>query len=258
MSVWATNRRLMYISGVVAFFAVTIGVPAYFILKKPPTCFDGKLNQDERGVDCGGVCTLVCKQDVSPLAVLWSRTFFVSGSVYNSVAYIENPNVNAVALNVPYVFRVFDEQNILITERTGTTNIMDNGTVPIFEGAIDMGWRKPARTFFEFTKKPVWIKKPAKMPHVTVVARSIQNANTSPRLEAQLYNDEVYDVRTVEVVATIFDEKDNALAVSRTVVPLLSGQESKNLIFTWPRPFEGTSSRIEVIARSSPQKSLTP
>lgn len=247
----------MYLSGIAAFFAVTIGVPAYFIVKKPPTCFDGKLNQDERGVDCGGVCSLVCRQDTAPLAVLWSRTFFVSGSVYNSVAYVENPNANAIALNVPYVFRVFDEQNILITERTGRTNIMDNGIVPVFEGAIDMGWRKPARTFFEFTQQPVWVKKPT-LPHLTVSTRSIQNTDTTPRLEAQIYNDEVYDVRTIEVVATIFDEKENAIAASRTIVPLLSGQDSKSLIFTWPRPFEGTSSRIEVIARSSPQKNLTP
>lgn len=247
----------MYISGVVAFFAVSIGVPAYFILKKPPTCFDGKLNQDERGIDCGGVCALVCKQDVAPISVLWSRTFYVSGSVYNSVAYIENPNASAVAYNVPYVFRVFDEQNILITERTGKTDIMDNGIVPIFEGAIDMGWRKPVRTFFEFTKQPVWVKKP-KLPRVVTSTRAIQNADTAPRLEAEIRNEEVYEIRNIEVVATIFDEKENAIAVSRTIVAFLAGQDTKQLFFTWPKPFEGAASRIEVIARTPTPKSPTP
>lgn len=257
MSVWATNRRVMYISGVVAFFVVTIGVPAYFILKKPPTCFDGKLNQNERGIDCGGVCSLVCKQDTAPLSVLWSRTFSVSGAVHNSVAYVENPNADAIALNVPYVFRVFDEQNILITERRGTTDIMDNGIVPIFEGAIDMGWRKPARTFFEFTKQPVWVKKP-KMPRLVTSTRALQNVDTAPYLEAEIRNEEVYEVRNLEVVATIFDEKENAIAVSRTIVPILAGQDSKKLTFTWPKPLSGKSSRIEVIARTPPQKNLNP
>lgn len=257
MSVWATNRKLMYLSGVAGFFAVVVGIPLYFILDKPPTCFDGKLNQNERGVDCGGACMLVCRQDSSPVSVLWSRTFQVSNSVFNSVAYIENPNADAIAFNIPYVFRVFDGQNILITERTGVTNIIDNGIVPIFEGAIDMGWRKPVRTFFEFTREPVWIKKP-KLPRLVTSTRDIQNADTAPRLEAEINNMEVYEVRNIEVVATIFDAKENAIAVSRTIVPILAGQSSKKLIFTWPRPFEQTASRIEVIARTPSPKKLGP
>lgn len=243
----------MYISGVVAFLAIVIGVPTYFILKKPPTCFDRKMNQDERGVDCGGVCSLVCTQDTAPLVVLWSRTFHVTEGVYNALAYIENPNATAVAYDVPYIFRVFDEKNVLITERKGVTDITSQGVVPIFEGAIDTGWRVPGRTFFEFTAPIVWVKK-GREPHLVIAAQTLKNVDESPRLEAQLQDIEVYDVKNIEVVATIFDEQENAMAASRTIIPIVYGQSSKPLIFTWPKPFPRASSRIEIIPRVHPEK----
>ena len=82
-----------------------------------PTCFDGKQNQDESGVDCGGVCEKVCSFQAVKPNIIWSRSFKVSEGIYNAIAYIENPNIRAEAFAVPYVFKIFDERNILISEK---------------------------------------------------------------------------------------------------------------------------------------------
>ena len=65
---------------------------------KTPTCFDGVKNQNEKGLDCGGVCTRICSGDISTPIVMWQRVFQVTPGVYSAVAYIQNPNV----LNRPY------------------------------------------------------------------------------------------------------------------------------------------------------------
>ena len=59
------------VGGVVAIIA---GYFVYTVLfKVDPTCFDGKKNQDERGIDCGGVCALVCLADAKTVVPIWSR-----------------------------------------------------------------------------------------------------------------------------------------------------------------------------------------
>ena len=48
---WATRRRtiiLLIILGAIALFIV---LPYWLIHRVPPTCSDGKMNQDERGID---------------------------------------------------------------------------------------------------------------------------------------------------------------------------------------------------------------
>lgn len=94
-SQWVAKRKLFYgIFSIVALVLV-IGVPLFFVLYKTPTCFDGKQNQNEKGIDCGGVCTRLCSSDIANPIVLWQRSFVVTDGVYNAVAYVQNPNVLA-------------------------------------------------------------------------------------------------------------------------------------------------------------------
>ena len=79
---------------------LVVGFIAYRVLYEAPTCSDGVQNGDEEGVDCGGACDRVCSfQAVDPI-VLWERFFEVGPGVYNTVALIENPNVNTIARDV--------------------------------------------------------------------------------------------------------------------------------------------------------------
>ena len=42
------------------------------VISPAPTCFDGKANGLENGIDCGGNCNLMCTDEVKPLIVEWS------------------------------------------------------------------------------------------------------------------------------------------------------------------------------------------
>ena len=246
---WASRRRSAYLS-VVVIVALIIIVPiALSIFNKEPTCSDGKQNGQELGVDCGGICEKFCKIQISDPVLMWSRSFKVADGVYNSVAYIENPNFNSGVLKIPYTFKLFDDRNILIAERKGSTYISPDSVTPIFEGGISTGQRIPVKTIFEFDKFPDWYQSNDERGLLSVKDIILTGEDSSPRIDAVLSNSGVEAIKDIEVVAVAFDSKDNAVAVSSTFVDRLADRSSKNLVFTWPNKFDTKVSRIEMIPR---------
>lgn len=243
---WASRRRFTYTSIVIIFLLLVVGLPSFFFLYEKPTCFDGKQNQDELGIDCGGLCELICESEIIGLKVLWSRDFYVTDGVYNVVAYVENSNFDAIANNVPYTFKIFDSNNILIVERKGKTFISAKGIVPIFEAGLITGERIPARTIFEFRNDPKW-EKINYQTDFSVQNITLKDKDTKPRIEAVLVNNEVDNYSDVPVVVTVFNIEGNAIASSRTVVKFIEGKKSVPIIFTWPTPYSEEISEIDII-----------
>jgi hypothetical protein len=246
---WAMQRRLLYFLGLILLLLIIFAPPIYKRLNKEATCFDNKKNGDETGIDCGGSCLRVCDVDIEDPIVLWTRSFKVTEGIYNSVTMIENSNVDLEASNVSYTFKLFDDRNILVYERKGRTDLLSQKIFPIFEGSIFVGERIPAQTFFEFTNDISWDTKVEETPKVSVRNKTLLNEDTSPRIEAELENGSLIDIRDIEVIALVFDSKNNAITSSRTVVDILEKDSTVNVTFTWPKPFEGKANKIEVIAK---------
>ena len=250
---WRSRRKAMYIGGVVIFFVILLSYPTYQLLKREPTCFDGRKNQDELGVDCGGSCELICANQVSPLSLMWSRSFKVADGTYSSVAFIENPNFNAAILSVPYIFRLYDASNLLIAERRGQTYVSTDGITPIFEPRITTGVRGAVRTTFEFTGGIQWHE--LRDPKIlTLVSQELLNQNTSPRINAVVHNDDVRSLSDIEVVAVVFGLDGNAIGASQTIIPSIGPDSDAPIFFTWPEPFSGQVGRIDIIPRIPPRQ----
>ncbi|MFQ5661902.1 MAG: hypothetical protein ACE5F2_01460 [Candidatus Paceibacteria bacterium] len=208
------------------------------------------MNGDERGIDCGGSCENLCLAQISDPVLLWSRAFKVSEGNYNAVAYIENPNFSAGVSRISYIFKLFDEENLLVAERKGRTFISPNGITPIFEGAIRTGERIPSRAFFEFSGAPQWAELTDERSSLSVSDIVLSDENSSPRVDALLSNDSIEDILDIEAVAVLFGADDNAIAVSSTFINRLSDRTSQNIVFTWPNKFDSSVSRIEIIPRT--------
>ncbi|MCI0619794.1 hypothetical protein L0Y40_02040 [Candidatus Wolfebacteria bacterium] len=234
---WAGRRRALYVSIIsVVVFAFFIWV-GFRIFYTPPTCFDGKRNGVEEGIDCGGECERVCSFQATPPIVLWSRFFQIAPGVYNIVALIENPNVGVEARDVPYVFKLYDANGLLVYERKGQITIPAEHSFVVFESDIIVGERIPQNSFFEFTEVPDWQRREREAPTLRTGELVLSNVSTAPRLTAMLENTMFADVENIAVVAVVFDENGNALATSRTIVDRLGGGERTALIFTWQTPF---------------------
>lgn len=242
---WAFWRRVQYGTGFGVFWLLVFALTYFQFFYNEPTCFDQKKNGAERGVDCGGACTRICAFDVAAPTVKWARSFAVTSGQYNAVAYIENTNKTAAAPVVPYTLRLYDA-NGLIAERTGETILPPDSVYPVFEPRIDTGGRVPSQTFLELGEIETWVPAASGREQFSVNSRTLSGADASPRLRAEIYNNALTPATDVEVVATIFDARGNALTASRTFIDKFEPRSSQTAVFTWPEPIAKTIRSCEV------------
>lgn len=241
---WAAQRQLLYAGGfVVALMLACVGVWFLFFYH-PATCSDGLVNQDELGVDCGGVCPTLC--EAPRVSALWSRAVPVARGVYHAAALVRNPEADAGTTLLPYAFQLFDDKNILIAERRGVMNINPGETVPLFEPNIITGERIPARTFVTFGNA-VWVRMNRTQDPVRITSRELdQNTLT---LTAHLENTTALPVRSIVVTAFLYDSSEVLVAASQTVVPSIPARGIQDIVYTWQEPFSREIVRTDIVAR---------
>ncbi|MBX4198478.1 hypothetical protein KW782_04055 [Candidatus Parcubacteria bacterium] len=244
---WASRRKLIYFSILFALFLIGVGIPAFLVYYEKPTCFDTKRNQDEQGIDCGGVCAKLCRNIELQPVVRWQQVFPVTEGLYTAVAYINNPNLTAESYNVPYVFTLYDSNNTVVTTRKGKAYIPPGKNFAIVEARITARDRIPVRALFEFDQSFSWQRVQNQMPEVTVKNQLLSDAETAPRISAEIENGTFKTIDTVTVAVLVYDTQGNAFAASKTVIDNVPAQSGQQIFFTWPKPFTKQVSRIEII-----------
>ena len=248
---WSTQKQLSYGIVFLLIIIIVIGVPTYFtFFNKPATCFDNRQNQNETGVDCGGVCTKACVADVieNPI-VLWSRAFPIANGKYNLVAYLQNPNIDYVSEPFTYVFSIFDENNVLIGSREGTISAPYDKNFVVFEQAFDAGQRPIGKVTFDITSKITWRKSPSQNTKFSVSSDQIVVIGGTPTLTSTITNKTVDTYTNFYVVAIVYDVDGNAMLVSRTLVDELRSSGKVVTVFTWPYLTNLKYSKIEILPR---------
>lgn len=248
MSVWSAKRKMFYFTGTGLFLLLFIGLPIFLLIYRAPTCFDGKKNQDEVGIDCGGSCHRVCASTVIEPIVWWQRFFQISPGVYNIAARVENPNTDSAVERAKYVFRLYDKANAVIAWREGEIKIPPRQIFYVFEGGLETGERLPVKITFEFSAPLNWIVEKTITP-LSITGQILSKASTTPRLDAVLRNNSDSDVHNVEVVAVIFDADGNAINASKTIVDTVLSDSATPFFFTWRQPFDKEPMRTEIIPK---------
>lgn len=246
MATWASRRKTFYATLFISGAVLLFGIPLFLALYESPTCFDGLQNGRETGVDCGGKCARICPAQFLKPVVTWSRSHKIAEGVYNLGAYVENPNIDASASNIPYIFRVFDAKGIPIIERTGTTYIPPHKNIVVFENGVRTGERIPSRIIFEFTKEIPW-EKTVSGEELLLVADRKLSEDGRPRLEAEIHNTNVDAFSDIDVFAVLYDIDENVVAFSKTKIDRLAPNQKEKVVFTWPLPFSTGVTTIEVI-----------
>lgn len=240
MSSWASRRKSIYLGIALGLVGVLAFIIFWKYWYKAPLCTDGIKNGDETGIDCGGSCSLICESEALPPITRWDpRLFQIAPGIWTTVVYVENPNTDADATYLPYTFTIYDSKNQIIATRTSATILPKHKTVGIFEGPINIPQDKiPRRAVFDLGKNIKWQKNTLVEYDLTVTHSPLLREDTSPRVEATIKNNDIQDVRNVELVAAIFDGQDNVIAASRTFVEKIAKNESREVFFTWPQPFD--------------------
>ena len=244
------RRRLLILLVVLTVVGGAAFAYVWPIINQAPTCTDNTQNGDELGVDCGGSCVNFCSNQINMPTILWSRAFPVTTNVYNAMAYIENKNDAAVQA-MPYEFRMYDVHDILVARASGVATIPPLGRYAIVETGIQTGTASIVRTTFLFAKNsPTWQRVPAEIESLRILTSDLRmnTLGVVPKLTATLTNNSVSKtIVNTTVAAVLYDVNDNAINVSKTVIPRISPNTSIPVFFTWPHLPTDAVTRTELI-----------
>ncbi len=248
MSRWGRRRQLIYLAIFVLIVAAIAGT-AFYRYQPVESCTDGRQNGGETGIDCGGACAQVCKDEIAPLKIVWSRVLPISTGFYAAVARVENPNLEAGVRKLKYTFRLVGADNILVTYRSGTTFVNPGESFIVFEGGINTLNGRPTQAFFTF-ETPDWQKASEELPLVVVDSKTF--INTAPaRLASTINNRSITDLTKVEVTALLSDAAGNALTAGQTYIDNLSRESSQTAFFAWPDKLPLAPTFIDLYPRVS-------
>lgn len=241
---WARKRQLMFITiffGIVGF--IVFGL--YLVYKPIPTCFDGKINQTELGVDCGGTCAKACPSQLIPLTIWWSRVFPINKGIYDAAFLVENQNAHFGVRKIKYTLRIQDKFNVVIAEKTGETFFNPQEKFVIYVPNINTKEQIADRAFLYFEETALWQRIKVVSPTITIGTKNYSNSPQS-RLQSSVYNNSLDTLRGTKFVAVLSDQDGNALAASQTVIDVLLGNETKELNFTWPMSLSANPAIIDI------------
>ena len=251
---WVQRRKTTYVVSILFIFVIVLAIILFSTFNKAPSCSDGTQNQGELGIDCGGPCVNLCRAQFSDPVVIWGPRWskVLSSGMYNFLTYIQNPNIGVGAYNAQYNFKVYDKNNILLYQKTGTTYLPPNNNFVIFEDNISLNDKVPARTEFKFIGNPVWQKIENQESNITAVSKNLTNEDTKPKLFVTMRNSTLNPISDIEEVAILYDINGNAIAFSKTKIDSIDADGTADIVFTWPEPFLGKIVRVDIVSKVLP------
>ena len=252
---WEFKRKLLYALSTII---IICGVTVFFmrgILFPDPTCFDGKHNGFEAGIDCSGECNRMCQQDVTPLSIVWAKAVKSGNEMYDLVALITNSNFNNASREIGYSFDVYDADGVIIKTIAGKTTAPLDGKFPVIIQGVKLT-SPPVTTVATLSDTTHYkVNESPTSPTIKVLTRRYE-AGTIPRVYVTVANTKRIDIRNLPVRVLLFDNDDNVYAVGQTVIPELLKEGIKEIIITWNGPLPLSPTRIGVYPIFNPFEAL--
>jgi hypothetical protein len=244
---WGTKKRNFILTIFFSIIFLLVAFISFVVFYKPPNCFDGKQNGNETGVDCGGDCELLCSEQTLDPMVHWVRYFKIAEGYYSVLAYVENQNFNAGITNIPYLFKIYDDKNVILSERNGYITLNPREIMPISETNLHTGELDATRVSFEFLEDFIWKKMEKRETVLIIKDEKLQFDGEVEKITAAAINSSLDDIKKVIFVVIVYDVDNNAMATSATLIDEIKSNEQLSLLFTWPREFQKQVSRFEII-----------
>lgn len=225
--------------------------------KPLPSCFDGKLNQNETDIDCGGPC-ISCEEMRlrAPKVTAPVRVFSLSSPRLSSLdgargrsgqvvllAEIANPN-STYGATVDYRFHLYDRSGTLLETIIGRERLYPSERTYVYEPNVTALAQDISRVELEFGEpldgtrgKLEWVVA-SEMPYPTLaVSRSetVVEDEGRVRVTGVVRNETPVIAREVNVIAVLFDSTLGAeLFASQTVITDIGGFDEKSFTVLFP------------------------
>ncbi len=228
---WRLKKQILYLT---FFFAFLFLITFYFYnsLQKP-SCFDGKKNQGEEGVDCGGPCPVSC--EVKDLLPPKTETFpeIIYDQSIDLLGLVKNPNQNWALKDVLAIFYVYDKFDRLQNKVTaGKVSILPREARYIAVLNLD----RPKYQIGKIELKLVYDRTNWKKLEFESLPLSLVNQ----RIENRLFLTEISNpterfFENLELIVRFFDQEHKLVGVSKSLIEKVPAFETVSVSLTLPQ-----------------------
>ncbi|HAT73900.1 MAG: hypothetical protein US30_C0004G0001 [Candidatus Moranbacteria bacterium GW2011_GWF2_36_839] len=248
-----TERKKYIIISVYLTFFILIILGLYFAFKPEETCTDGRQNQNERGVDCGGVCQKECNVIVAKDLTIGKIGVVFSGlsDKYDFYAKVTNPNAVFGDKNFAYEINLKDEVGSIIATKKGFSFILPGEEKYIVETNIDAPSVPFSQEFKILSSNWIRFEDYYERPDIQIINKNyseISGGTGFANAQGLLRNRSPYDFDSIKIQIILKDSTDNILALNSTQMGTVKAGEDRDFKTFWPSSFPGTVSTMEAQA----------
>ena len=227
-----------------------VSLAIYFIKTPASTCFDKMQNQGEKGIDCGGPCA-PCMDIGQTKDLIIQEVAAAPGcnNTYDVVAKISNQNDSAGAESFKYVFTLEDASGTIVATKEGTSFILPSDTKYVAQLEIATDNNATPENASIAISDVKWGKLSGiGKPQLGVYSKKFGAASVGSSSEAEgiIRNESGYDLKKIEVVIVVRDEKGDVIGINLTQRDSVRAKEEQKFNVTWPYPLDGNVQKMEV------------
>jgi len=247
------QRRQLVIIAIYAILSVLIVVGLYFLFRPDPTCFDGKQNQREQGIDCGGQCQ-ACEKEIEAQSIRIEETAFVesTNSTYDILAKISNPNNLFGVSQLKYTITLLDKEETKLGEYSGESFVLPRETKSIILQGVELS--QAPDDVQAIVEDVEWVQfQDYTEPKLRFVRKEFRPITSGPgygEVYGLLRNDSTLDFHKLHIKITLRDEKDQIIALHTTEMNTITAGEERDFFLQFPEKFEGHVAKIEAEAEA--------
>jgi len=199
------------------------------------TCFDGKKNQGEEGIDCGGPCPPCEIKTAEPLKIYPTKYLIYPNSI-DIIGLVENANKNLALKKIKYYFELYDLDGVLKATTTFKETILEPETKKYL---LEIAYPKPQFTLGEIKLKIIepqkedFVKKQKEKIPISYYNEKIISENGKWKIQLSLFN-ESFQKQKIEVIGLVYDQNNILIGAGQTEV-FLDPQEVKDSFIFLPQ-----------------------
>ncbi|MFA4817642.1 MAG: hypothetical protein WC608_02825 [Parcubacteria group bacterium] len=246
------KKRLIIIA---VYAAIFIGVVflIYQWQKPAPNCFDGKQNQNEEGLDCGGVCAKKCPVTAKENLIVRQTGFVESGIAdsYDVYAEVANPNSLVGSDKFSYKFSMKNAAGEVMAEPSGTSFILPADKKYIVE--TNIATKETPASVEMIVSDPRWVETndTYEKPELKIVSKNYNEITSGVGFGEAiglLKNESPFDFNSVKLRILLKDEGGKVIAINSTQMNTVNAGENRDFRVSWPNKFPGSVSQMDVQA----------
>ncbi|MDI6778268.1 MAG: hypothetical protein QMD77_03680 [Patescibacteria group bacterium] len=228
------KRLIIIFIYILIFSSVSAGL--YLLFRTPPTCADGKRNQGEEGVDCGGPCAKCEKiPEIENIQVLEKALVPAGQGKYDALAKIKNPNALFGVVKLDYSFDFFGVDGKILEKKSGSTFILPAEIK--YAIAFNISLPEKPKSFFFRIESFRWQKfLEFQEPDIAVFGKELNfsgSENGAVQLKARIQNRSNFDFKKIATKVVLRNLKGLPIATNQTDNNDIRANEEREVIFNW-------------------------